>query len=263
MAAILELRQVEKTFQKNQSSQVPTVKGFDLEVSEGEFFCLLGPSGCGKSTVLNLVAGFEQVSGGEILHQGTRVVGPSVERGVIFQGTDSLYPWLTSIENVEFGLRMKHVPKKKRQDMAHKYLEMVGLKGHDAKFPHELSGGMMQRVQLARVLCNDPSILLMDEPFGALDAITRTALQAELARIWDGTRKTVLFITHDLEEAIILGDRLGVMTAGPEAKLKEVVDVDLPRPRDRIMPEFMELYAYCRGLVSEEVQKAMSQMKDL
>ena len=227
-----------------------------FESQAGEFICLLGPSGCGKTTVLRLLAGFDQPSGGSILVHGKQVAGPGVDRGVVFQGDDSLFNWLSALENVAFGPRMRGIPAAEAERLALRLLDLVGLLGHGRKYPSELSGGMRQRIQIARVLANDPHILLMDEPFGALDAQTRTELQDELARIWSATRKSVIFITHDIMEAIMLADRVGVMRSGPRSNIRTFVHVDLPRPRLRSSPRFGELYEEISTLILEEVRSA-------
>jgi NitT/TauT family transport system ATP-binding protein len=233
------------------------VKDIDLEVADGEFFCLLGPTGCGKSTVLRMIAGFLPPTSGTITVHGISVRKPGADRGVVFQGDQSLFPWLTARENVEYGLRVRRVPREERRRIAREYMQLVGLAGKEDNFPSELSGGMKQRIQIARVLANDPTILLMDEPFGALDAQTRWVMQKELQRIWAATRKTVLFITHDIEEAILLGDRIAVMTAGPAARIKVVRDVPLPRPRNPLAEGFLELREALRSDIEEEALKAM------
>jgi NitT/TauT family transport system ATP-binding protein len=220
------------------------LQGFTLRVARGEFHVILGPSGCGKTTVLKLVAGFEHAPRGEVRAGGGRLVtGPGRDRVMLFQGDDSLYPWLTAVENVEFGLRVAGTPRLERRERALDCLRLVGLKGHDAKFPGQLSGGMKQRVQLARALVTQPTTLLMDEPFGALDAQTRGALQGEVAKIWHHTRCTVMFITHDITEAILLADRVSVMTPGPAASIREIIDLNLPRPRTVSDPSFGAIYA--------------------
>lgn len=219
------------------------IKDVDLVIKGGEFFVLLGPSGCGKSTLLNMVAGFVSKSSGNLRVGEDEVERPGQDRAVVFQQADSsLFPWLTVRENVEFGLRMKRIPAAERQTISDKYIAMVGLSGHEKKFPRELSGGMKQRVQLARVLSNDPAILLMDEPFGALDAMTRRTMQRELASIWRNTDKTVIFVTHDIQEALLLGQRIGIMSAGPSSKITDIYEVPLAYPRDIARPEFNELY---------------------
>ena len=232
------------------------LKGLSLTIERGEFFCLLGPSGCGKTTVLNLLAGFEQPTAGAIRVDGRPVTAPGVERTVVFQGDDSLYTWLTAVENVEFGLRLAGVDAGPRRATAERYLDLVGLHGQGHKYPSQLSGGMKQRIQIARALVCESPILLMDEPFAALDAQTRSILQDELIGIWQQTGRTFLFITHDIGESILLGNRIGLMTAGPEAGMKTIVPVDLARPRRRSDPAFGALYERLADMVSEEVRRA-------
>jgi len=220
---LVSFQDVTKTYRSLQGVDYPAVERFSIDIGAGEFFCLLGPSGCGKTTILKMLAGFETPTAGRILMDGAAVTGASRDRGVVFQGDDSLYGWLTAVENVEFGLRMRHVPRAERRERARAFLELVGLRGQEQKYPVELSGGMKQRIQIARALVNEPKMLLMDEPFAALDAQTRALMQGELARIWQATRTTVLFITHDIDEAVTLGTRIGVMRAGPRADRKSVV----------------------------------------
>jgi NitT/TauT family transport system ATP-binding protein len=233
------------------------LKNFSLEIRPGEFFLLLGPSGCGKTTVMNIQAGFEQVVRGEVLADARAVRGPGRDRAVVFQDSDSLYSWLTALENVEFPLRVAGIAKRERREQAGKALRLVGLETHEHKYPSELSGGMKQRTQLARALVLDSPILLMDEPFAALDAQTRTILQDDLVRISMRTKRTILFITHDIAEAITLADRIGVMTAGPESSIKEIFEVTLPRPRRRGSPAFGELYDRIQAILADEVQRAL------
>jgi NitT/TauT family transport system ATP-binding protein len=234
---------------------VPVLSHFSVALVEGEFFCLLGPSGCGKTTVLNLMAGFLQPTEGTLTLAGRRIQGPGIDRTVVFQGDDALFNWLRTIDNVAFGLRMRGVPRERRQAIAREYLHLVHLRGQEDKYPGELSGGMKQRVQIARVLATDPKILLMDEPFGALDAQTRARLQDELVEIWRKTSKTILFITHDIAEAVLLADRIGIMTKGPGARLGAIVAVDLPRPRRRGSPEFGRMWERISTMIeSEEVE---------
>ncbi len=213
-----------------------------LEIERSEFFVLIGPSGSGKTTVLNLVAGFEFPVDGSVTIEGEEIRRPGADRAVIFQGDDSLLPWLTAKENIAFGLRLSGMPKQERDELAEQHLKLTGLEGHGHKYPRQLSGGMKQRIQLARALVCSSRILLMDEPFGAIDAQTRASLQDELGTIWSRTRQTVLFITHDISEAILLADRIGVMTGGPNATLDRIIPVDLPRPRDQSRPEFGAMY---------------------
>src|SRR5256712_3122726 len=187
--SLVSFHDVEKTYRSLQGVDYTAVERFSVEIEAGEFFCLLGPSGCGKTTVLKMLAGFEAPTAGQIVMEGRAVTGASRDRGVVFQGDDSLYGWLTAVENVEFGLRMQHVRKTERRGRAMRYLELVGLNGQEQKYPAELSGGMKQRIQIARALVNEPKMLLMDEPFAALDAQTRSLMQIELASIWQTTRK--------------------------------------------------------------------------
>jgi NitT/TauT family transport system ATP-binding protein len=235
----------------------PVISDLSFTVASGEFFVLLGPSGCGKSTVLNLIAGFEHATRGEVLAGGVPITGAARDRVVIFQDSDSLYGWLPVLDNVAFPLRVAGVNRKERNERARAALKLVGLQGHEEKYPAELSGGMKQRTQLARALVLESPILLMDEPFAALDAQTRTILQDELVQLCIGMRRTVLFITHDISEAILLGDRVAIMHAGPASSIKEIIDVELPRPRRRSSVEFGELYERIHRSISDEVQRAL------
>ncbi len=253
MAFAVQFRQVTKVFPLKGGSELVAVENLDLIVKEGEFYCLLGPSGCGKTTALTMLAGFEAPTTGTIFHGGQAVTGPGSDRGVIFQSDDSLYPWLTAADNVAFGLKMKKVTKADRLCITERYLDLVGLRGHGDKFPRQLSGGMKQRIQIARVLANEPKTLLMDEPFAALDAQTRKLMQDELVRIWAVEKRNVLFITHDIVESIVLADTIGMMRAGPCSAIREVLRIDLPRPRDRTDPKFIEFYRYLNGVMEEEV----------
>ncbi|SEP27823.1 ABC transporter ATP-binding protein [Propionispora vibrioides] len=213
-------------------SEFEAIKQLDLTVKQGEFLVIVGPSGCGKSTFLDMVAGLAKPSSGEIFIDGRLITGPDLDRGIVLQGY-ALFPWRTVRKNVEFGLEVKKVPPKERREISQKYIELVGLKNFEERYPHELSGGMKQRVAIARALAYDPEVLLMDEPFAAVDAQTRETLQEELLRIWEKTKKTIIFVTHGIDEAVFLGDRVAVMTANP-GTIKEVVDINLPRPRDGI-----------------------------
>jgi NitT/TauT family transport system ATP-binding protein len=255
---LVSFHDVAKTYRSLQGVDYPALEHFSLDIEVGEFFCLLGPSGCGKTTVLKMLAGFEAPTAGRILMEGRPVTGASRDRGVVFQGDDSLYGWLTAVENVEFGLRMRHVGKTERRERAMRYLELVGLRGQEKKYPAELSGGMKQRIQIARVLANEPTMLLMDEPFAALDAQTRALMQAELASIWQATRTTVLFITHDIDEAVTLGKRIGVMRAGPRSGVKGVVEVSLNGARSRTDDAFLGYYKQVYEMIRDEVAKSLA-----
>ena len=229
------------------------LRGVDLQLAENSFTCLLGPSGCGKSTLLNMIAGFLSPSAGRVLVDGAEVRGPSADRGVVFQEY-ALFPWRTAAQNVAFGPMLRRLPRAEQAAVARRYLDLVGLSGHGHKFPGELSGGMKQRVAIARALANGPSVLLMDEPFGALDAQTREVLQEEMLRIWQHERKTVVFVTHSIGESLFLADRVVVMATRPGA-VKEVLDISLPHPRDRTSPEFIELERHVKRLMREEVER--------
>ena len=230
------------------------LKGFDLAIADGEFHLILGASGCGKTTALNLLAGFEQTTHGRITVDERLVTRPGIDRIVIFQGDDSLFPWLTAIENVEFGLRVQSLPAAQRRALARDQLRMVGLAGHEDKFPCQLSGGMKQRIQIARALICESPILLMDEPFAAVDAQTRAGLQEELGSIWQRSGGTIFFITHDIAEAILLGDRISVMEAGPASRIKQTITVDLPRPRSPGDAAFSRYYQEIHSVLAEEVR---------
>jgi NitT/TauT family transport system ATP-binding protein len=239
--------------------QIIALDGIDLEIADDEFLTVLGPSGCGKTTLLNVVAGFEEASGGEVRVDGEAVLKPGPDRGVVFQEY-ALFPWLTVEQNIEFGLRERRVPRAKRKARVRQQIASVGLSGFEQRYPQELSGGMRQRVALARVLVNDPKILLMDEPFAALDAQTRSIMQRELLRVWSADRRTAIFITHNIEEAILLGDRVVVMTARP-GRIKDIVGVDLPRPRDVTSAEFNQIRRHIAALLEAEVQATFAAME--
>ncbi len=240
--------------------QYLALRDVSFSIGAGEFFCLLGPSGCGKSTVLRMVAGFLAQSAGEIRVRGHKVSGPGPDRAVVFQGDTAMFNWLTVEENVSFGPRMRKVLEEDYRDTVAKTIRLVGLEGFEKYHPTQLSGGMRQRLQIARVLVNDPGILLMDEPFGALDAQTRDIMQQELSRIWSESKKTVLFITHDIDEAILLADRIAVMTAGPGATIKMIFDVPLRRPRE-LDEQFLKLRRDVRAAIYDEVTRSMRQVQ--
>ena len=224
------------------NSEFTALGGVDLDVADGEFVTLVGPSGCGKSTLMNVVAGLDDPTSGSVLVDGKEVDGPSPERGVIFQQY-ALFPWLTVRENVEFGLRVAGMSKAKRRAHAEHFIDLVGLSTYADQLPKSLSGGMKQRTAIARAYAVNPQLLLMDEPFGALDALTRVNLQDQLLRTWQEERRTVLFVTHDVEEAVYLATRVVVMAARP-GRIHEVIDVDLPFPRTeetRLSPEFADI----------------------
>jgi NitT/TauT family transport system ATP-binding protein len=248
----IHVRGVSRTFAAA-GRETPALVDVDLEVAEREFVCLLGPSGCGKSTLLNIVAGFLRPSAGDVLVDGRPVDGPGSDRGVVFQEY-VLFPWLTVAGNVEFGLRLKPTSAAERRTTVARYLDLVGLRAHAEKYPVQLSGGMKQRVAIARALANNPEIILMDEPFGALDAQTREVLQDELGRIQRVEHKTVLFVTHSIREAVYLADRVVVMTSAP-GRIKQVFPIKLPDVRDRFAPEFTHYESEITRVVKEEVAK--------
>jgi NitT/TauT family transport system ATP-binding protein len=230
--------------------------GIDIAINEGEFFCLLGPSGCGKSTLLNILAGFEPPSSGSVSSGGVGVTGAGRDRVMFFQDAGAaLFPWLNVEENVRFGLRVRNVPRPDRDAIIDKYLKMVGLDQHRDKFPSQLSGGMRQRLQIARALAVEPEILLMDEPFGALDALTRRNMHSVLLAIWQHTGKTVVFVTHDISEAILLADRIGVMSAGPAASITRVFEIDIGRPRDLTDSKVAQLFREIEALLAPAIAR--------
>ncbi|WP_025334791.1 ABC transporter ATP-binding protein [Paenibacillus sabinae] len=214
---------------EDEKKEFTALKDVDLIVRPGEFLTIVGPSGCGKSTLLDLIAGLALPTEGELFIDGKKITGPALDRGIVMQGY-ALFPWRTVRRNVEFGLEIKKVPKKDRQAISDRFLELVGLSGYADRYPYELSGGMKQRVAIARALAYDPEVLLMDEPFAAVDAQTRETLQDELLQIWERTGKTIIFVTHSIDEAVALADRVVVMSPNP-GRVREIVNVTLPRPR--------------------------------
>ena len=249
----VQIKHVEKVYEGRNGKTI-ALNGVDLDIQENEFICVVGPSGCGKSTLLNIIAGLLEPSSGEVLVDGNKVVGTGVDRGVVFQQY-ALFPWLTVKKNVEFGLKLKKdVTPQQREETAMKYIRMVGLEKFVDAYPKELSGGMKQRVAIARAYAVNPSLLLMDEPFGALDAQTRTQLQTELLRTWQEEQKTCFFITHDVEEAILLATKVIIMSARP-GRIREVLDIKIPYPRNqetKLLPEFTELKNYIWNIVYRE-----------
>ncbi|RJS69986.1 ABC transporter ATP-binding protein [ANME-2 cluster archaeon] len=237
-------------FFESETGTVEALRDINLDVFDKEFMCFIGPSGCGKTTLLRIVAGLDQPTSGEVLLDGKVIKSPDPERGMVFQEY-SLFPWRTIIDNVAFGLEIKGVPKKERYEIARKYLKMVGLEAFEQSYSYELSGGMRQRVAIVRALANDPKVLLMDEPFGSVDAQTRNLLQGELLRIWGEERKTVLFITHSIDEAVYLADRVVVLSARP-GQIREILEIDLERPRQRTSVDVNVIRERLLGLLGEE-----------
>lgn len=225
----IDISRVSKVFGPNEPGEVVALQDVDLKINRGEFIALLGPSGCGKSTLLNLIAGFQTVTSGAIIQNGQEISGPCASRTVVFQDY-ALFGWLTLQKNVEFGLRAKNIPPKERAEIARDFLHRVQLSGFENKLPHEVSGGMKQRAAIARAMAPDPEILLMDEPLGALDAQTRVLLQEEISRLSSESGKTVIFVTHGIDEAVFLADRVVVMSPRP-GRIREIVNSRLPFPR--------------------------------
>ena len=237
----LKIDNVVKEYEGRNGKTV-ALNGVNLDIKENEFICVVGPSGCGKSTLLNIIAGLHEPTSGAAYLDGKKIEGTGVERGVVFQQY-ALFPWRTVLKNVMFPLEMKKTPKEEAEKIALKYIKAVGLEGFENSYPKELSGGMKQRVAIARAYAADPEVLLLDEPFGALDAQTRVQLQTELLETWQKEKKTCFFITHDVDEAIILAQRVIIMSARP-GRIKKIVDVDIPYPRTQATktdPRFLEL----------------------
>jgi NitT/TauT family transport system ATP-binding protein len=254
----LSIRKVRLAFPRRGQAPLIALDDIDIAVPDKQFAVIVGPSGCGKSSLLYLVAGLTEPSGGELLLDGRRIEGSGRDRGMVFQSY-TLFPWLTVRGNVAFGLRLRGVADAQVRATVDRYLREVGLNGFEDAYPKQLSGGMMQRVALARAMANDPEILLMDEPFGALDSQTRLVMQQLLLRVWEHEYKTVLFVTHDIDEAIFLGDRVFVMTARP-GRIKEEIAVDLPRPRAATVTmsaQFLAIKQRILGLLQEEVNKSL------
>jgi NitT/TauT family transport system ATP-binding protein len=249
----LELQHITKTF-STEEGEMTALEGINLEVKPAEFLCIIGPSGCGKTTLLRMVAGLDLPTSGKIILDGKEVKCASPDRGMVFQEF-SLFPWRTVLKNVEFGLEIEGRKENEMREIAEKYIALVGLQGFENHYPYELSGGMKQRVAIARALATEPSILLMDEPFGSVDAQTRNLLQEELLEIWKRTKKTVLFVTHSVDEAVYLADRVAVMSARPGCLVK-CLAVDIPRPRKRTSAEANEFRAKLLMWLSLERTKA-------
>lgn len=248
----LKIDGVKKVY-NTRNGDVIALNGVDFEIKENEFICVVGPSGCGKSTLLNIIAGLEAPTEGAVYIDNKRIEGTGVERGVVFQQY-ALFPWLTVLKNVMFGPKLQGKSKEEAEQIAMKYIKMVQLEDFINHYPKELSGGMKQRVAIARAYAVNPEVLLMDEPFGALDAQTRTQLQTELLETWEKERKTCFFITHDVEEAIILAQKVIIMSARP-GRIKDVVEIDIPYPRDqetKMSPRFLELKNHIWGQVYQE-----------
>jgi NitT/TauT family transport system ATP-binding protein len=246
----LNIDHISKRFEKNRHEVVDSLLNISFEVTEGEFICILGPSGCGKTTLLRIISGLEQPTEGKVLIDGKDIERPNPKLGMIFQDY-SLYPWRTVNDNIAFGLELQDVDKKKRQEIVRNYLDLTGLTEFGHSYPYELSGGMRQRVAVVRALAVDPVVLLMDEPFGALDAQTRNKLQNDLLDIWQKTKKTILFVTHSVDEAVFLADRIIVLTPRP-GRVCDDISIDLPRPRNRTSIEFAKFRRHVLDLINQK-----------
>ena len=259
-APLIQARDITLVFKSKDRDPVTALRGFNLEVGKGEFVSIVGPSGCGKSTFLNLLLGLIKPDSGEMTLDSSPISGPGQERAMVFQEF-GLLPWRTVRANVELGLELKGTPSPERAQRATELIKLVGLKDFERHYPHELSGGMKQRVGLARALATEPEVLLMDEPFAALDAQTRDLMQTELLQIWERTKKTVLFVTHSIEEAAYLSDRVIIMTARP-GRAKETLNIQLPRPRDyemRLTPQFNDIKSRIWDVLKEELSSRAPQ----
>lgn len=234
----MEIKSISKTFYNNQG-YFTAIEDVSFDVYEGEFLVLLGPGRCGKTVLLNIIAGLLEKSSGSILFDGNEIHGVNAEAGMVFQRT-ALMPFKNVMQNVELGLKFRHVNKKERQEVSQKYINLVGLQGFEKSYPNALSGGMKQRVGIARAYANNPKVLIMDEPFGALDAQTRYSMQNEILRIWEQEKRTVIYVTNNIEEACYLGTRIVLLSNCP-AKVKALYPVEIPRPRDMVSKEFMDL----------------------
>ncbi|MGJ4905306.1 ABC transporter ATP-binding protein [Bradyrhizobium sp. HKCCYLRH2060] len=255
--ATIEISGVSKIFtDRKRNADVTALSEIDLSIARNEFVCLLGPSGCGKSTLLNMIAGFEQPSAGSVTVDGRPVTAPGADRGVVFQHAN-LMPWLPVWENVAFHLLLGGGQKAERRARAQVYIDMVGLTGFENHYPSELSGGMNQRVGIARALLMNPQVILMDEPFGALDEQTRMDMQTELVRIWQQHQGTIVFVTHGIDEALTLGTHVAVMSARP-GRIVEIIPIDLPRPRDITSPQFNALKRHILALLRGERERALA-----
>src|SRR5580704_2514227 len=243
---ILRIEGVHKRFATN-GGEIEALRSVDLSIGRGEFICLIGASGCGKSTLLRMIAGFETPTIGQVRINGSQVTGPGPDRGMVFQDY-GLFPWLSVRRNIGFGPAARGVPRSRVEAIVDRFIAMIGLDRFAHAYPHQLSGGMKQRVAIARVLANDAAVILMDEPFGALDAMTRERLQSELLALWEASGLTVLFVTHSIEEAILLADRVIVMSPGP-GRITADVPIALPRPRDVVSAPFNEIRGHVSGLL--------------
>ncbi|MFH0967902.1 MAG: ABC transporter ATP-binding protein [Methanobacteriota archaeon] len=250
----VEISDITRRFTRDDGESILAIDNLSLTIGNDEFISFVGPSGCGKTTLLRIIAGLDQATSGEVLVDGNLILGPGPKVGMVFQEY-SLFPWRTVLDNIAFGLEMKGISKQDRYEIARRYIRLVGLEQFELSYPFELSGGMRQRVAIARALANDPDLLLMDEPFGALDAQTRNKMQTELLMIWERSKKTILFVTHSVDEAVYLSDRIVVMSPRP-GRIRTIVPVSIPRPRNRTAPEFGELRRDVLSLIEETTKQA-------
>ncbi|MEM2900144.1 MAG: ABC transporter ATP-binding protein [Thermoplasmata archaeon] len=250
--SLISVKELSKSFVKG-SKLIDAIEKVDFEIEEGEFVCLLGPSGCGKTTILRIIAGLDKPSKGKVIMDNKEISKPGADRGLVFQDF-ALFPWRTVSKNIEFPLELKKVPKREREEISKRYIDLFGLSGFENAYPSELSGGMKQRVALARALAANPKVLLMDEPFGSLDAQTRNIMQKELQNIWLKEKKTVLFVTHSVDEAVYLADRIILLSSRP-AKIRNVFEVSFKRPRIRTSSECSTLRANILSKIENENMK--------
>lgn len=258
----VSVRNLSKTYQGRNRSEIPVFSEISLDINPEEFICIVGPSGCGKTTFIKIIDGLAPASSGSVYVNGREVSEPDFDRAFVFQA-DSLYPWRTVLDNIAFGLEIKGIERKQRYPRARELIKMVGLAGFESHYPHELSGGMRQRVNLARALAVDPEIILMDEPFASLDAQTREVMQQELLKLWLNHRKTVVFITHQIDEAVYLADRVVVFSARPSS-IKADIRVDIPRPRQlsvKRSPKFLEYVGEIWNLIESDVFDSIAVME--
>ncbi|KKB64265.1 ABC transporter ATP-binding protein [Robbsia andropogonis] len=259
--AYLEIKNVSKVFtDQKRGTALTTLDGINLDLAQQEFLCLLGPSGCGKSTLLNMIAGFETATSGSVRVGEKQVSKPGAERGMVFQ-QPTLMPWLPVWDNIAFHYKLKGKSAAQRRELSQTFIDMVGLRGFENHYPTELSGGMSQRVGIARALLMNPDVVLMDEPFAALDAQTKEEIQEALVTIWQQSRSTIVFVTHSIDEALLLGTKVAVMTHRP-GRIRELISVDLPRPRDITSPAFNDLKRHVHALIREEASAARQLLRE-
>lgn len=246
----VEISHISREFVRDDGDKVIALSDITLSIADDEFVSFVGPSGCGKTTLLRIIAGLDNANTGEVRVDGSLITGPGQKVGMVFQEY-SLFPWRNVLSNVAFGLQMQGISKEERYEIARKYISLVGLSQFEQSYPHELSGGMKQRVAIARALATDPDILLMDEPFGALDAQTRNFMQCELLDIWETKKKTILFVTHSCDEAVFLSDRVVILSPRPGI-IREIFNIPISRPRDRTNKEFIDLRRHILEMIEEE-----------